>query len=201
MLTYTVRSRQVIHIDIAGPAKEPRDLLLEIPKSNADQTLTMEDGKSHVTEQTATAFRVAVTLTPGETRAITAWLDQPLRQTIALVDGDEDVLQSIIGADKLNAAGRTALNRVLDLRRDEARKQGAVTKLQKNLEDVQENEDRIRKNLAAVTVSDPLRARLTKALDADETRIEQLRKSIDEAQQAVDTSHRALADAVAALHI
>ncbi len=58
-----------------------------------------------------------------------------------------------------------------------------------------------RKNLAAVTSADPLRARLTKALDADETRIDQLRTAIDQAQTAADTSHRALTDAVGSLHI
>ena len=50
VLTYTMRTRQLIRVDIAAPAKEPRDLLLEIPRSNADQTLTLEDAKLRVTE-------------------------------------------------------------------------------------------------------------------------------------------------------
>jgi hypothetical protein len=201
VLTYTVRTRKVIHIDVTAPAKEPRDLLLEIPKSNADQTLTLEDNKLRVTEQTATAFRIALSLAPGESRSVTAWLDQPVRQTVALVGGNDAVLQTIIGEDKLNAAGRAALGHVLELRRDKSRKQAEVAQQQKLLNDVQQDEDRIRKNLAAVTSADPLRARLTKALDADETRIEQLRKAIDDAQADADKAHRALADAVAALHI
>ena len=201
VLAYTVRMREMIQIDVTAPAKESRDLLLEIPKSNGDQTLTMDDGKTRVAEQTATAFRIAVSLAPGETRTITGWLDQPLRQTVALVDGNDTILQSIVGENKLNAAGRAALGHVLDLRRDEARKQASVAQQRKLLDDVQQDEDRIRKNLAAVTAADPLRARLTKALDADETRIEQLRQSIDDAQEAADKSHRALADAIGTLHI
>lgn len=201
VLAYTVRRREVIHIDVSGPAKEARELLLEIPRSNADQTLTIEDGKSHVTEQTATAFRIALALAPGESRAVTAWLDQPLHQTIALVDGNDAVLRSLISEDKLNAAGRAALGHVLDLRRDEARKQANVAQQRKLLDDVQQDEDRIRKNLTAVTAADPLRSRLTKALDADETRIEQLRKAIADAQAEADNAHQALADAVATLHL
>jgi hypothetical protein len=201
VLTYTVRTRQVIHFDITAPAREARDLLLEIPKSNAEQTLTFEDGKTRVTEQTATAFRIAISVAQGEHRAIVGWLDQPSRQTVALLDGNDTVIQSIVSDDRLNAAGRAALGRVLELRRDEARKQAATAQLRKSLADVQDDEDRIRKNLAAVTAADPLRSRLTKALDADETQIDQLRKSIEDAQREVAQSHRALADAVAALRI
>jgi hypothetical protein len=201
VLSYTLRVRQVVHIGITAPVKETRDLLLEIPRSDGEQTLTMDDGKTHATEQTATAFRIALTLAPGETRSVTAWLDQPMRRTEALVDGDDDILQSIIGADKLNPAGRAALNHVLDLRRDEARKQAEVARQRSLLDNLQQDEDRIRKNLAAVTSADPLRARLTKALDADETKIDQLRTAIDQAEAEADKSHRALADAVTTLHI
>ena len=201
VLTYTVRQRQVVHITVVAPAKESRDLLLEVPRSDGEQTLTLDDGKTHATEQTATAFRIALTVAPGETRSVTAWLDQPQHETEGLLDGDDDILQSIIGADKLNPAGRAALSHVLDLRRDQARKQADVERQRKLLADVEQDEDRIRKNLAAVTSADPLRARLTKALDADETKIDQLRSSIDQAQTEADKSHRTLADAVATLHI
>ncbi|MGD0432412.1 MAG: hypothetical protein ABSA58_15120, partial [Acetobacteraceae bacterium] len=201
VLTFTQRARQAIRINVTAPAKEARDLLLEIPKSNGDQTLTLDDAKSRVTEQTATAFRIAVSLAPGESRTVTALLDEPVRQSVALVDGDDTVIQSVVGDQKLNSAGRAALGHVLDLRRDEARKQADVAQQHRLLEDVLEDEDRIRKNLAAVTSSDTLRSRLTKALDADETRIEQLRKAIDDAQSDADRAHRVLADAVTSLRI
>jgi hypothetical protein len=201
ILTYTVLNRQVVQITATAPAREARDLLLEIPKSNAGQTLTLEDGKIPVTEQTATAFRIALALTPGETRVITGWLDQPVRQTVALVDGDDTELQAVVGEEKLNPAGRAALRHVLDLRQDKARKSAEVERQRKLLEDVLADEDRTRKNLGAVAATDALRSRLTRALDADETRIEQLRKSIDEAVSELLKAYRDLADAVAALQI
>jgi hypothetical protein len=201
VLSYTIRERKVVHIGVTAPANASRDLLLEIPRSDGEQTLTLDDGKTHATEQTATAFRIALSLAPGESRSVTAWLDQPIRRTEALVDGDDDILQSIVGADQLNPAGRTALSHVLDLRRDAARKQAEVARQRKLLTDVEQDEDRLRKNLAAVTSADPLRARLTKALDADETKVDQLRTAIDQAQAEADKSHRTLADAVASLRI
>jgi len=201
VLTYTLRTHQVIRINVTAPAGEARDLLLEIPKSNGDQTLTIDDGKTRVTEQTATAFRIAVSLAAKESRTVTASLDEPVRETVALLDGNDTIIQSILGDQKLSGSARTALGRVLDLRRDEARKQADLAQQRKLLNEVLEDEDRIRKNLAAVAASDALRSRLTKALDNDETRIEQLRKAIDDAQLEVDKAHRVLADAVTTLHI
>ena len=46
-----------------------------------------------------------------------------------------------------------------------------------------------------------LRTRLTRALDADETKIEQLGKAIDNALAEADSAHRALVDAVTKLRI
>ncbi len=201
VLTYTLRTRQIIRIAVTAPAKEARDLLLEIPKSNAEQTVTSDDPRTRVTEQTATAFRIALALAAGELRVVTVSLEQPIRQTTALVDGDNAVLQAIIGEDRLSPSGRAALSHVLDLRREEAHKKAEVARQRKLLSDAQDDEDRIRKNLAAVGSSDALRSRLTRALDADETRIEQLRKAIDDAQLEADQAHRTLADAVATMRI
>ncbi len=201
VMTYTLRARQTLRFTITGPAKESRDLLLEIPKANAEQTLTFEDPKTRVTEQTATAYRVAISLTQGETRIVTARLELPVRQTVALVNGDSVAIQAVIGTESLNQTGRDALRHVLDLRRDEARLNENVTAQGGLLDGVQADEDRIRKNLGAVAASDALRSRLTKALDADETKIEQLRTAIDVAKAEVVKAHRALTDAVAALKI
>jgi hypothetical protein len=201
ILTYTTLDRRVIRIAATAPARESRDVLLEVPKSAADQTLTVDDGKTQVTEQTATAFRIALSLKPGETRIISASLDQPIRRTVALVNGNDTVLQAIVGAEKLDATGRTALRHILDLRQDEARKAADVEQQRKRLDDVLADEDRIRKNLAVVAATDALRSRLTRALDDDETTIEALRKSIATAEAARVKAHQDLADAVSALRI
>ena len=201
VLAYTVRNREVVRLTLTGPARETRDLLLEIGKTSPDQTLTLDDEKIRVTEQTPTAFRIAVSLTPGESRVITAWLDRPVRQTLALVEGDEAVLRAIVDERTLTPAARTALRKVLDLRRDESRKETEVERQRKLLEEVETDEERIRKNLAAVTAADPLRARLTRALDANETKIEQIRKTIETAQGEVDKAHRALVDAINVLKL
>ena len=201
VLTYVLRTRQVVRIAAIGPANEARDLLLEVPKSSGDQTLTVQEGKAKPTEATATAWRLTMPLKAGETQTVTAYLDQPLHRVTQLVNGDDAILQLIVSNDSLNAAGRAALRHAIDLRRDEARKRADVEGLRKTLEEVQADEERIRNNLGVVNAGDALRARLTKALDADETRIEQLRNAMADATAAVDKAHRALVDAISALRI
>ena len=64
-----------------------------------------------------------------------------------------------------------------------------------------QDEDRIRRNLAAVAANDALHARLTRALDADETKLEQLNQAIEQATAAADKAHQALAEAAGSLRI
>ena len=201
ILTYTVHNRRIIRITATSPAHESRDVLLEIPKSAADQTIAVDGGKTPVTEQTATAFRIALALTPGETRAITAALDQPVRRTVALLTGDDAILQTIVGTEKLNPSGQAALRHILDLRRQEARKSADLDQQRKRLDDLLADEDRIRKNLNVVAATDALRSRLMRALDADETAIETLRQSISAAETTLTKAHQDLAGAVTALRI
>ena len=64
-----------------------------------------------------------------------------------------------------------------------------------------QDEDRIRRNLAAVAANDALHARLTRALDADETKLEQLSQAIEQATAAVDKAHQALVEAAGSLRL
>jgi hypothetical protein len=66
---------------------------------------------------------------------------------------------------------------------------------------VLQDEDRIRRNLAAVPANDALHARLTRALDADETKLERLGQAIEQATAAADKAHQVLADAAGSLRL
>ncbi len=201
VLTYTVRSRQAIQITMTAPARESRDLLIELPHGAAGQTLSFEDGKTRASGETATAWRVAISLAAGESRTLTAYLDQPIRRTVALTDGDEAPLDFIIDQTGLDPAARAAIRHVLDLRQDAARMAAEAAALRRRMDDVLVDQDRLRKNLAAVTAGDALRARLVQALDASETEAEQTRKAISDANAKAARARQSLADAVAGLRI
>ena len=52
-----------------------------------------------------------------------------------------------------------------------------------------------------VAANDALHARLTRALDADETELDKLKQAIDQATVAADRAHQALADAAGSLKL
>ncbi|HME25936.1 MAG TPA: DUF4139 domain-containing protein [Acetobacteraceae bacterium] len=200
VLHITTRQREVLRVTITGPANEPRQVLVEIPKEG-DRTLTLEGGPISGIEETATAWRVPVSLKPGEVRKLTAYIDRLERERTALLADDAEVVVRLLNEQALTPPARAALQRLGALRQDEAAKRATVTQLKAQLAAVLQDEDRIRRNLAAVAANDALHARLTRALDADETKLEQLSQAIEQAAAAADKAHQALADAASTLKL
>ena len=200
VLHVTMRQREVQHITLTAPANEARRVLVELPKEG-DRSLTLEGGPVPGTQETATAWRVPVTLKPGEVRKLTAYLDRMELQQTTLLANDAAVVVDLLNEQTLTSAARTALQHVASLRQDAAAKRTAVDQIKAQQAAILQDEDRIRRNLAAVAPNDALHARLTRALDADETKLEQLGGSLEQATAAADKAHQALADAVAALKI
>ena len=200
VLHITTRQREVLRVTITGPANEPRRVLVEIPKGG-DRTLTLEGGPIPGVEETATAWRVPVSLKPGEVRKLTATIDRLEREQTALLADDAAVVVRLLNEQTLTPAARTALQRLAALRQDEAAKRATVDQLKAQQAAILQDEDRIRRNLAAVAANDALHARLTRALDADETRLEQLNQAIEQATAAADKAHQVLAEAAGSLRI
>ena len=200
VLHITMRQREVLHVTLTAPANEARRVLVEIPK-DGDRTLTIEGGPIAGTEETATAWRVPVSLKPGEVRKLTAYIDRLEREDTTLLTNDAAVVISLLNQQTLTPAARAALQHLAALRQDEATKRAALEQLKTQQAAIEQDEDRIRKNLEVVPASDALHARLTRALDADETKLDQIRTAIDQATAAVDKAHQALADAASSLRL
>lgn len=200
VLHITTRQREMLRVTLTGPANEPRRVLVEIPK-DGDRTLTLEGGPIAGTEETATAWRVPVTLSPGEVRKLTAYIDRLESEQTALLADDAQVMMRLLNEQTLTPEARTALLRLAALRQEEASKRATLNQLKAQQALMLEDEDRIRRNLAVVAANDALHARLTRALDADETELEKLKQAIDQATVAADRAHQALADAAGSLKL
>ena len=200
VLHVVTRLRQVTRFTINGPATEPRRILLEIPKGG-DRTLTIEGGPVPHTEETATAWRVPVALQPGEQRHLTAYVDSMQREETSLLADDSHVIVGLLNQQTLSGPARTALQNLIALRQDEAAKRARLAQIKAQQTAVADDEDRIRKNLAVVASNDALHAKLTRALDADETRLADLAQALEQATAAADKAHQALADAASSLKL
>jgi ATP-dependent Clp protease ATP-binding subunit ClpA len=175
-------------------------VLVEIPREG-DRTLTLEGGPIAGTEETASAWRVPVSAKPGEVRTLTAYIDRLEREQTALLDNDARVVVGLLNEQALAPPARAALQKLAALRQDEAAKRAALEQLRAQQAGILQDEDRIRRNLGAVASNDALHARLTRSLDADETKLEQLAQAIERATAAADQAHQALAEAAGSLKL
>ena len=188
------RQRTTTHVSVTAPVGEARELLIEILKRPA-ASLVPDPALSPV-EETSGAWRFAVSLKPGEARSLTVRQDRITRQSVALLDGEQAVAR-VIGLQGLDPAARAALQRLVELRAARTAKAAEMERLRAQGEEIERDQERIRRNLGAVPANDALHGRLLRQLEAQETRMEALRRSQEAARAAVEAAQRAFEVAVA----
>lgn len=198
IVTIAERHRWTGRIALAAPAGDARHLLIEIPKS-LGETL-VQDGTPGPVEETVSAWRLAVSLAAGETRTLTVHVDQVTSEQTALID-DDSVVMRLLGEQGLTDAAKASLRHLADLRAEEASHRAEHDGLRAEIGTVEHDEDRIRSNIAAVPANDTLHGKLVRQLEAAEDRLATLGHAADQAQEAADQAHKALADAVAGLKL
>jgi hypothetical protein len=189
--------RTVTSVDLTGAATASRKLLLAAPRIDG-ATLSVSGGT--LSEQTATSWRVLVTLKPGEQRKVVLTADRLEREDVALTD-DPDAVLRLLDIGSLSAAAREAIEHIVNLRRDETARNAERDRLAARREEIVGNEARLRDNLAAVPVGDPLHTRLLRQLDQSETDLQALEAETARARKAAEQARDALAAAIAALSI
>ena len=197
MLTVDERTRSLIHVTLTGPTQESRHVLIEIPKSAGG---TIADGFPKPTEETASAWRFATDLQPGEVKRLTMAIDHDDRQTIGILD-DEDAVAAVLSLQGASDASRAALKRIAGLRAQEVTLVADRDALATQLQAVDADEQRVRSNLGAVGPGDAIRARLLRQLDAGETRHGELDTAIASANVAIAAAHAVLVTAVSDLRL
>ena len=203
VLHVTFRDRDIFRVVITAPAEESRRMLVEFSKQ-PDTTFGVEGPPMPGIEETANAWRVPLAVEPGEVRKLVAYRDRTTAEDVVLLPegGDNtEAVVAVLNEQTLDARARAALQRIVELRQDAERRRGELERLKAELDSVAQDEDRIRRNLGAVAANDALHTRLTRALDADETRIGQLQQSIEQAEAAAQRARQALVDAVRSLRL
>ncbi len=190
------RLRTTTQVTLVAPSQEDRVLLVEIPKR--PQATLVPDAALTPTEETAAAWRFEVTLKPGERRTLAVRQDRILRQSVALLEGEQAIAR-VLGLQGLDPAARTALQRLVDLRAARAGRIAEVEKLKAQAAEIETDQERVRRNLGAVPGNDALHGRLLRQLEALETRMEALRKAQDPARGAVEQAQRELEAAISRL--
>jgi hypothetical protein len=199
-----LRQRVVGTVVLTGPAREPRRVLVEFTKLWGTQT-SLDAGNLPGIEETASAWRVPISLKPGEVRHLSVNIDRQITSETTLLpdNGDfaDNVIVQVLADGALDPAARDKFQSLADLRRAEWARRTAVQHLKDQQDAATADEERLRNNLRVVEGPGDLHTKLLAALDEDETKLAALRAAIATAQAEVDQAHAALADAVAKLKI
>jgi hypothetical protein len=200
----TVRRRMATTVELTGPAHDPRRILVEIPRA-PDATLSFEGGPIEGVEETANAWRVPISLSPGQTRKVTAFTDttESVEENL-LQDGgalDETALAQFTSDAALDASTRAKLQPLVALQKTVSARRVALKKLTGTQDAATVDEDRIRNNLRVVFGSGDLHEKLLAQLAEDEVRLNDLRAKIAAAQAGLADAQDALADAVGRLEL
>jgi hypothetical protein len=175
---------------IEAPAGEARDVIVEHPRQYGWE---LAAPKSDV-EKTETAYRIAVNVPAGQTVTLKVVLEQPVEETIGLINISEPQIVYFANNAELSAEVRQAFQRMAELK-------GAIGETERKLDEADRQRDtllqeqsRLRDNLDAVPQGSDLNTRYLQKLGEQEDAIEALMLKRDDLQGELETRRQALAD-------
>lgn len=170
ILILTKRERREANYTLKSQAKEAKTVLVEQPY---DPQFTLVEPKE-ATERTATLYRFAVPVAPGQTQSLKVVVERPLESALELIDADlNDIGVYANGADVPDKL-RDTLRDVIARRRHVADLTNQAQQRDSEIASIGKEQDRIRKNMTALDHASALYKRYVTELDAQETRLQSL---------------------------
>ena len=195
-LTYT--ERQTIVFRLNAPPGEERHVLVEQPMLAGWKLV--EPGEKSV-ETTATAYRVAVDLKPGEAKTVTFVFEAPRIESTRISEFDDNSLAQVTATREIDPAVRNALTELARLRRILAEKRQVETQIKTQITQITEDQTRIRANLQSVDKDSALHKRYIEKLSQEETQLETLQSDRGKAADATRAAQTAVDAYIAKLSI
>jgi uncharacterized protein YdcH (DUF465 family) len=173
-------------------------LLIEQPR-RAGATLTAPDPKT--IELTAGAYRIPLPLPPNGDTGVTVVEQQPIEDTVRLLDLDDERLGALVASTELDPKIHKALADLSARRQAVARQRAELKQLKDQRAQLVEDEKRQRDNLAALLGDPALHKRVLDKFNEIETAIETVSAAIARNTDALAVAERDLADYVAGLKL
>jgi hypothetical protein len=172
----------------AGPP--PPSLLIE-QKRRAGAVLTSPDPKT--VELTPQAYRIPANLPADGDGSLTVIEEQPVEETIRLLDIDDNRLGVLASSAELDPKMRQALTEFAARRQEIARQKVELDRLQAQRGRLIEDENRLRANLASVGNEPELRRSQLEKFGEAESAIERISAAITGASETLAAAERDLA--------
>jgi hypothetical protein len=194
VLTLTRRQTQETLYTLRSKADTARTVLIEHPFR---PELTLVAPKAFE-ERTASFYRFAVTVPAGKTTTLAVRSEQPISETVGLLDMDLNLLE-VTTTRKTGVAEsvKAALREVLARRRRVQELSTQAETREAQIKAIADDQNRIRQNMSALDRNNPLYKRYVTQLDEQETRIQTLREAQNTLRKQAadaDTALRAFVD-------
>ncbi len=197
VLTVTVRERSETNYHFKSKSAQPKTVLVEHP-FDAQSKLVQPPAAA---ERTATVYRFAVPVPAGKTATLQVITEKPVASTVGLFDGDVNEIAAYAGQADIPAATRQALAGIVTQRRHLQNLSDQAAAADARVGEIGKEQDRIRRNMAALDRTSPLYRRYVAELDAQETQIGTLRADAARLRAQADAARTALRASLDTLEI
>ncbi|MBV8392405.1 MAG: DUF4139 domain-containing protein, partial [Alphaproteobacteria bacterium] len=197
MLRYARINRQTVTYRVRGPARETRELIVTQPRL-AGWTLVKPEAKG--VELSEGNYRIVFKVSGGDqTQVFEVVQERTEQQELRLVDGAADQIRLLAQAQEFDAKTREALGKVLQLQQAVAEAQRQLTQIDGKRQQAEQEQGRVRSNLASVPANSDQQRRYLAMLDKQETEIAALAEQKAAAEKSVDSARNALRTYVGSL--
>jgi len=181
----------------AGMAAPPHILLEQKRRHGA--TLTAPDPKT--VELTAEAYRIPLTLPAKGEGRVSVVEEQPIEETIRLLDLDDARLGVLVSSGELDPKVRQALSEIAARRQAAGHQRAELGRLKEQRAQLVEDQNRLRNNLGVLGSDAALKRRLLDKFSEIETAIETVSAATAKATDALAAAERDLAGYVGRLSL
>jgi hypothetical protein len=171
---YYQTSRKVY--TLVNQTDKPRVMFIEQP---VRQDWTLSDDTAKPDSKTARYYRFRVPLEPHQKIELPVTERRALMDSYALTNFSRPDLELFISRNYIDAGTRAQLEKMLDLKSKMTSTDGRIESIDKEVNDIGEDQGRLRDNIKALTgtaEAKQLIARYVAKADTQETRLEQLNK-------------------------
>jgi len=190
------RERATTAYRVTTPAGAGRTLLIEQPRRDG---WTVVEPTGAAVGLTPTHYRISRAIPAGVTETIEVTLERPRSERIILADTATTRLLAMAEEGRLSPELRAAMTRAAGLRTELDRRNAVLHGLADRRAALVADQDRVRKNLAAVPANSELQRRTLGQLQQQEAQLATLQAQADAAQREIDDAGAALKEYLATL--
>jgi hypothetical protein len=188
VLTVTRKEREETTYNLKSKAAKERSVLVEHPFDASYKLI--EPAKAD--ERTPAVYRFSVNVGAGKTQTLKVVLERPISQTVAIMDSDLNGLAFYANRKDISQKLRDTLQDVVQRRRKVDEIRAAASGKDQAIGAIMQDQERIRKNMAALDKASALYKRYVTELDNQETQIQNLRKEAAKLRNEAATAEQEL---------